>query len=372
MKRLIALIICAGMLLLCGCAEKNTEVENPVDGEDTEQAGPQPSTEPSTEPADGGENTEKTYDFSKGITEDGYFEGIKALDHVELPDFETLEIPEDCFTPNRAEVEYQLSVSVFSQYGTPDYEKVIEDGDTVNIDYVGSVDGVEFAGGSTNGEGTDVTIGVTNYIPGFLDQLIGHKAGENFDINVTFPEDYGNTELAGAAAVFNITVNYVSVPPTALTDEMAADFGFDSAEGLMEDLENWVVEQYRSRYFSELVLGAEYTDIPESVLDLMRDYVVMEYEMSYGYDLSDSRDDFISYYEANVATMEDMAKEAIFALALCEREGIVLTDADIEEYEMTRFTEDYGVPFVKNQILIYRIAPELIFSEQNAPEEASE
>ena len=362
MKRLIALILCAGMFLLCGCAETKPEIEPPVDESGAEQAGPEPSTEPSTEPADDGEVTEKTFDFGEGLTEDGFFDGIRALDCVTLPDLDAIEIPEDCVTPNREEVEYQIENSVLVNYGEPDYEKTVEDGDTVNIDYVGSVDGVEFAGGSTNGEGTDVTIGVTNYIEGFLPQLIGHKPGENFDIDVTFPEDYGNTDLAGAAAVFNITINYVKKAPTTVTDEMAADFGFDSAEALTADVEDWVLNQYRSRFFSELVASAEYGDIPESLTSYMEDYIVKEYEMNYGYDLSGEREEFISYYEANVATIESMVKEAIFALALCEERGVTVADEDVVTYGMASYLDRYGAPFVKNQLMIYRLAPDFVFA----------
>lgn len=86
---------------------------------------------------------------------------------------------------------------------------VVEAGDTINLDYVGSVDGVEFDGGSTQGQGTDLTLGSGTYIDGFEEAVEGHKVGENFDINVTFPENYGNSDLAGKDAVFNITINGV-------------------------------------------------------------------------------------------------------------------------------------------------------------------
>lgn len=363
MKKLIALVLAAIMLLLCGCAEKKTEIE-PTDGKVNEQTDPEPAPEPAPDGGEeGGEESaeEKTFDFGKGLTEDGYFEGIDALSLVTLPDFEALEIPENCYVADAAEVEYQITYSVLSQYGDEDTEKVVEDGDTVNIDYVGSIDGVPFAGGSTDGAGTEVTIGVTNYIDGFLPQLIGHKPGDNFDIDVTFPEDYGSVELAGKPAVFNITINYVKLPATELTDEMAADFGFDTAESLIRDVEEWVISQSRSQYFSELVLSAEYKEVPASLIELMKDNVVMQYELNYDYDLSEERDEYIEYYESNVATMEDMAKEALFALAIAQREGVVLTTEDIENYGMSGYTEAYGEPFVKNQILIYRTASDLIF-----------
>ena len=83
----------------------------------------------------------------------------------------------------------------------------VEDGDTVNIDYVGTVDGEEFSGGNTNGAGTDLVIGSGSYIDDFEDQLIGAHPGDTVEVTVTFPEDYGVEELNGKEAVFTVTVN---------------------------------------------------------------------------------------------------------------------------------------------------------------------
>ena len=88
-----------------------------------------------------------------------------------------------------------------------DTSLTIEDGDTVNIDYVGSIDGVEFEGGNTKGNGADLVIGSHTFIPGFEEQLIGHHPGDSVDVTVTFPEDYGKDELNGKEALFKVTVN---------------------------------------------------------------------------------------------------------------------------------------------------------------------
>lgn len=116
------------------------------------------------------------------------------------------------------------------------------DGDTVNIDYVGSVDGVEFENGSTQNMGTSVTIGVTSYIDDFLEQLIDRLPGENFDIEVTFPDPYpNNPDLSGKDAVFNVTINYITetVAPE-LTDEfisenLTATYGWTTVEEIREE-----------------------------------------------------------------------------------------------------------------------------------------
>ena len=83
----------------------------------------------------------------------------------------------------------------------------IEDDDTVNIDYVGSIDGVEFEGGNTKGNGADLVIGSHTYIDDFEEQLIGHHPGDSVDVTVTFPEDYGKDELNGKKALFKVTIN---------------------------------------------------------------------------------------------------------------------------------------------------------------------
>lgn len=89
-----------------------------------------------------------------------------------------------------------------------DTSLTVANGDTVNIDYVGTVDGVEFDGGSTNGAGADLTIGSGTYIDGFEEQLVGAHPGDTVEVNVTFPDPYSlNTDLSGKAAVFTVTVN---------------------------------------------------------------------------------------------------------------------------------------------------------------------
>ena len=159
--------------------EEATEVVSEVASED-ETGAEEESSEAETE----------AFDYSEGYDEKGFFEGVKALDYVPLLDYSHMELSDEIIPSDEA-VQSQIDKTLSSYTKTnqiTDENRLIEDGDTVNIDYVGSVDGVEFEGGSTDGKGATVTIGVTNFIDGFLDQLIGHAPGENFDINVTFPD----------------------------------------------------------------------------------------------------------------------------------------------------------------------------------------
>ncbi|KXT78067.1 trigger factor [Streptococcus sp. DD13] len=116
-----------------------------------------------------------------------------------------------------------------------------ENGDTVVIDFVGSVDGVEFDGGK--GDNFSLELGSGQFIPGFEDQLVGSKAGDQVEVNVTFPEDYQATDLAGKAAVFATTVHEVKAKEVpALDDELAKD--------LDEEVET--LDELKAKYRKEL------------------------------------------------------------------------------------------------------------------------
>ncbi len=88
-----------------------------------------------------------------------------------------------------------------------DSSLAVQDGDTVNIDYVGTVDGTAFDGGSTDGNGADLVIGSGSYIDDFEEQLIGSHPGDQIRVEVTFPDNYSSEELSGKDAVFDVTVN---------------------------------------------------------------------------------------------------------------------------------------------------------------------
>lgn len=109
-------------------------------------------------------------------------------------------------TPEVTEAADTTTTPEAPSYST-DTSLTVKDGDTVNIDYVGKIDGTAFDGGSTNGQGTDLEIGSGSYIDDFEDQLVGAHPGDEVEVTVTFPDDYGAADLAGKEAVFDVTVN---------------------------------------------------------------------------------------------------------------------------------------------------------------------
>ena len=166
----------------------------------------------------------QNFTYSDGLDENGYWEGIRALDYVTLPeDYASIPVQRADVEPTSEDVQAQID-SLLSQNSTTQdvTDRAAANGDTVNIDYAGTVNGVAFTGGTYTGY--SLTLGSGSFIPGFEDQIVGHSAGEEFDVNVTFPEEYQAAELAGKAAVFKIKlheVKYKELP--ALDDELAKD-----------------------------------------------------------------------------------------------------------------------------------------------------
>ena len=127
------------------------------------------------------------FSFSDAYDENGYLKGITALDYVTLPDTESFTLSDDATTVSDSDIDDYISNNILSNYKTTNEitNRAAENGDTVNIDFAGSIDGVAFDGGT--GSDYDLTLGSGTFIDGFEDQIVGHMPGETFDVNVTFP-----------------------------------------------------------------------------------------------------------------------------------------------------------------------------------------
>ena len=180
----------------------------------------------------------------------------------------------------------------------------IKDGDEVNIDYVGTIDGVEFDGGNSNGEGYDLTIGSGSFIDDFEQQLIGHKPGENVSVEVTFPDDYDGEDVAGKDAVFAVTINSISVTPE-LTDAFVAENiteeGVTTAEEYRNFVKNKFYEQHLKEYLTNYIIeNTTVKSYPSDYLKKVRattkynDESMLQYFSSYGMtNVWDLRDDSV-------------------------------------------------------------------------------
>jgi len=152
--------------------------------------------------------TTSSSDFSACLTDDGLIKDVEAASVVTLADYESLVVPMSEVVATQEEVDTDIQAMLEdSEELSTDASLTIADGDVVNIDYVGSIDGVEFEGGNTNGAGTVLQVGSGTYIDNFEEQLIGAHPGDVVEVTVTFPDTYQEESLRGKEAVFTVTIN---------------------------------------------------------------------------------------------------------------------------------------------------------------------
>lgn len=306
----------------------------------------------------------QNFNYSDGLDEKGYWEGIRALDYVTLPeDFASVAVKRSDVEPTSEEVEKQIN-DLLSRYSSTNHvtDRTAADGDTVNINYTGSVDGVAFTGGSA--EDYDLTLGSNTFIDGFEEQIVGHKPGETFDVNVTFPDGYsdstdasGNTvKLSGQKAVFTVTFNYISesVLPELTDAWVASNFGSSNNLYTAEALRAYYQEQlYTSNLntavMDDLMANSTFKSIPQQVMDYQVNQCLNYYSTLagyYGYDLDglvqnllgyESTDDMLAHLESS---LENYSKEALLYQAVAESLDITPTQEQLDAY--SDYKDTYG------------------------------
>ena len=303
-------------------------------------------------------NADSAVNYSLGLTTDGRFEGITAKDYVTLGQYTGIEYDESAVTVKEEDIQKQIdSIMSSHTYKAYEDEREIVDGDTLNIDYVGKVDGVEFEGGSTGGEGTEVTIGVTSYIDDFLEQLVGHKVGETFDINVTFPDPYeNNTELSGKEATFTVTINHIIVTRTyELTDDFVEKnlkdtYGYTSVENMRETIAKDLRDSQVYTAMMETILeNCPVSEVPQKLVDneitiVMKQlkYTALQYSMevstllTYYYGV-DSEEAFRTNYEEQI---RETISQYMVMMAIAEDANLFATEDDLKEYFKTEMSVD--------------------------------
>ena len=308
----------------------------------------------------------QNFTYSDGLDENGYWTGVKALDVVTLPeDYAAIPLKKADIEPTEDEVQSQID-SLLDQHSTTAEVtgRAAANGDTVTIDYSGTVDGVAFTGGTYSGY--SLKLGSGTFIDGFEDQIVGHNVGDTFDVKVTFPEGYsdstdaeGNTlVLSGKEAVFSVTLNGISeeVQPE-LTDAWV-----DETLGTSNDLHS--VEALRAFYQQQLyqtslqtavmdylLQNSTFGDIPKSVLDYQVTQCLNYYYTMggyYGYELDafvqmmgyDNADAMLAALADNI---ESYAKEALVYQAVAEAMELAPTQEQIDAY--STYTDTYGANY---------------------------
>lgn len=360
MKRNLKLLaLCLGMTaLLCGCSSnKAAETQS--------------------------ENAAETVTETEDTTIYAFEYDVASM--VKLGEYkgQTYTIVDTTVTDEEVEEDIQSTLTAYA-YPEEITDRTVEDGDVVNIDYEGLLDGEAFTGGTATG--ASLEIGSNSFIDGFEEGLIGVTPGEEISLDLTFPEDYSlNADLAGKAVVFNVTVNYIEgdtivpelddtfVQELGITDVTTTDeFRTYVREQLVAVKESEAESSRQSELFQKAVENAEVTEYPEELVAQYTDEFTSYYEQYasyFGIELAE----FITEYMG--MTEEDFYTEAerygtevtgnmLIVCAIAEAEGIEVTDefyaekaaelADESGYEDVETLEaDYGRDYL-TQIIIYQ------------------
>ena len=280
---------------------------------------------------------------------------VAVYPEVKLGQYKGLEAPKAEVKVAAADVNARLKEMADRNSRLVSVERAVKKGDTADIDFEGFDNGVAFDGGK--GENFDLEIGSGSFVPGFEEQLIGMKAGEEKDIDITFPENY-TPELAGKPVVFHVKVNEVKekqVP--AIDDEFAKDVSeFDTLKDLKADIKKKLTAERTEsaqRAFEDVLMakvaeGIE-ADIPEEMVELQAERMMEQFKQQ----LASQGIPFDQYLKMTNTAEADFRKQAqgpaadqvkmdLAVEAIIKAEGLEASDEDVEN-EMKSVAEKYGM-----------------------------
>ncbi len=270
--------------------------------------------------------------FVKPEVELGQYKGLKAIKYIHKVTEEEID--------NRIQRDVEKATTMADVT-----DRAVENGDTVNLDYAGTVDGVAFEGGTAQGQ--TLEIGSGRFIPGFEEQMIGMQLGEEKDLQVKFPEEYHAENLKGKDAVFHVKVNGIQtkVKP-ALDDDFAADVSeFDTFDAYKANIEKQLNEQAQKnadvQLENELVqqaVDAADCDIPDAMIEDEIDVMLREMKMRMMYQ-GFKFEDYLKYTGQTEDQIKEMyrpeaknrVKMQLVLEAMVKAEGIEPTDEDVEK-----------------------------------------
>lgn len=279
---------------------------------------------------------------------------VAVKPEVELGEYAGLTVTKEAKNVNEADVDAEVKRMQDRNGRLLTREGAAENGDTVDIDFEGFVDGKAFEGGKA--EHYSLVLGSGSFIPGFEDQVVGHSAGEEFDVNVKFPEEYGAAELAGKDATFKIKLHEVKYKElSALDDDFAKDVSeYDTLDELKDSIRNNIktnldkqAEQKVENDLMDQVITNMKADIPDAMVDSRIDELVQDFEYrisQQGLKLAD----YLKYMGMNIEQFRAQFKEQadkqvkmrLAMEAIVAKEGITASDEEFEE-EVKRIADAY-------------------------------
>ncbi len=280
---------------------------------------------------------------------------VAVYPEVKLGQYKGLEAPKAEVKVAAADVNARLKEMADRNSRLVSVDRAVKKGDTADIDFEGFDNGVAFDGGK--GENFDLEIGSGSFVPGFEEQLIGMKAGEEKDIDITFPENY-TPELAGKPVVFHVKINEVKVKEVpAIDDEFAKDVSeFDTLKDLKADIKKKMTAERTEaaqRAFEDVLMakvaeGVE-AEIPQEMVELQAEKMMEQFKQQ----LASQGIPFDQYLKMTGTTEADFRQQAqgpaaeqvkmdLAVEAIIKAEGLEATDEDVES-EMKSVAEKYGM-----------------------------
>ncbi len=379
-KRAIMISMLLVMALsVTGCSQKTATKDKDTKTEETAKTDDAEETE--------SDNTEDTSEDTPTTAE--LMAGIDVEKCVTLGDYKGVTVEKTIQSVTDEDVQNEID-NALANYPV-EVDQAAKEGDTVNIDYVGKIDGEEFDGGSD--QGADLKLGSGKFIDGFEDGLIGARKGETRTLNLTFPEDY-TQDLAGKAVEFTVTVNAVKEPLSEPTDQWVADNieGYDNLADYKagirseqeESNEQTAENQVRYAAWTQVIDNCTINEYPETLVEVgkkLYEQQVKTYAKYAGMELD-------AYIESSGLTQEEyqsnmeeygknVAAQALVCQAICDKEGFAIGDDDYQKALQDMLTEygctedeliqTYGQDNVEQSIMLNRVS-NLILENANVTE----
>lgn len=379
-KRAIMISMLLVMALsVTGCSQKTATKDKDTKTEETAKTDDAEETE--------SDNTEDTSEDTPTTAE--LMAGIDVEKCVTLGDYKGVTVEKTIQSVTDEDVQNEID-NALANYPV-EVDQAAKEGDTVNIDYVGKIDGEEFDGGSD--QGADLKLGSGKFIDGFEDGLIGARKGETRTLNLTYPEDY-TQDLAGKAVEFTVTVNAVKEPLSEPTDQWVADNieGYDNIADYKagirseqeESNEQTAENQVRYAAWTQVIDNCTINEYPETLVEVgkkLYEQQVETYAKYAGMELD-------AYIESSGLTQEEyqsnmeeygknVAAQALVCQAICDKEGFAIGDDDYQKALQDMLTEygcteeeliqTYGQDNVEQSIMLNRVS-NLILENANVTE----
>lgn len=379
-KRAIMISMLLVMALsVTGCSQKTATKDKDTKTEETAKTDDAEETE--------SDNTEDTSEDTPTTAE--LMAGIDVEKCVTLGDYKGVTVEKTIQSVTDEDVQNEID-NALANYPV-EVDQAAKEGDTVNIDYVGKIDGEEFDGGSD--QGADLKLGSGKFIDGFEDGLIGARKGETRTLNLTFPEDY-TQDPAGKAVEFTVTVNAVKEPLSEPTDQWVADNieGYDNIADYKagirseqeESNEQTAENQVRYAAWTQVIDNCTINEYPETLVEVgkkLYEQQVETYAKYAGMELD-------AYIESSGLTQEEyqsnmeeygknVAAQALVCQAICDKEGFAIGDDDYQKALQDMLTEygctedeliqTYGQDNVEQSIMLNRVS-NLILENANVTE----